>query len=382
MERVLPNQFRNEILRQGGAAVESPRMVIGTEGRYSLRYVPFEHVSRAARLAIVGISPGPNQMAIAYDAFREAAAAGLDDRESLRRAKRAAGFGGPLRDNLARMIEHFGLHRHLGLASALDLWGDASDLLHATSVIPHAAFDGGKPFAGPFEAMMASPLLRGCFERDFVPSLALLPADALFVALGPMPQAALLRCAAEGHIRRDMVLGSFAHPSGNGGTQVRYYLREIPRGELNERDPVRHRAGWLDAAYAQMRASADGLRAAPAARPASPPSPAAAPPAPAPAMTAPAGPAGLHAVISRGRYKGVILRPHVHEDGSYVVSASRFEEDYVHLDDLDEVEDWLDRGYSLRMSNRAEAPDHAPSLIVPASIRGRRAPEPPTGHRP
>lgn len=75
----------------------------------------------------------------------------------------------------------------------------------------------------------------------------------------------------------------------------------------------------------------------------------------------------LHAFVSRGANLGQILFPHLHDDGTYVVSKTRFEDDYVRLSDASDILSWLEKGYGLRMSN----PDKgikAPSLIAPKSI--------------
>lgn len=80
----------------------------------------------------------------------------------------------------------------------------------------------------------------------------------------------------------------------------------------------------------------------------------------------------LHAIVRRGKAAGTILTPHIHADGCYVVSASRYEKDYIRIRSIDEVKEYLGRGYSLRMSNQDEANHRAPSLIAPASIIGWR----------
>ncbi|RWM88949.1 MAG: hypothetical protein EOR84_25625 [Mesorhizobium sp.] len=76
---------------------------------------------------------------------------------------------------------------------------------------------------------------------------------------------------------------------------------------------------------------------------------------------------GLHAFVSRGKRMGELLFPHKHEDGTYVVSKTRFEDDYVRVGNESEILSWLEKGFGLRMSN----PDKgikAPSLIMPESI--------------
>lgn len=75
----------------------------------------------------------------------------------------------------------------------------------------------------------------------------------------------------------------------------------------------------------------------------------------------------LHAFVARGPKAGMILYPHLHADGHYVVSMTRFEKDYLRIQDLGELLSWLRRGYRLRRSNKA-AGVPAPSLVGPRSI--------------
>lgn len=74
----------------------------------------------------------------------------------------------------------------------------------------------------------------------------------------------------------------------------------------------------------------------------------------------------FQAKISRGAHKGKPLYPHLHEDGRYVASTSRFEVDYIRVDTIEELEVLVRSGYSARMSN-PETPN-APSLIVSQNI--------------
>ena len=76
---------------------------------------------------------------------------------------------------------------------------------------------------------------------------------------------------------------------------------------------------------------------------------------------------GLHGFVSRGARAGELLFPHKHEDGTYVVSKTRFEADYVRLTEETDILPWLEKGYGLRMSNPTNG-IAAPSLIMPKSI--------------
>jgi hypothetical protein len=81
----------------------------------------------------------------------------------------------------------------------------------------------------------------------------------------------------------------------------------------------------------------------------------------------PFDPPHLHAFVSRGANAGTILYPHQHRDGRYVVSMTRFEKDYIYVDDGVELLGWLEKGYRLRMSNK-DGGVPAPSLIEPGAV--------------
>ena len=76
----------------------------------------------------------------------------------------------------------------------------------------------------------------------------------------------------------------------------------------------------------------------------------------------------LHAIVKRGKAIGTVLKPHLHPDGAYVVSMSRFKKDYIRLSNESELPSWVERGYRVRMSNPAVPNHKAASLIAPKSI--------------
>ncbi len=74
----------------------------------------------------------------------------------------------------------------------------------------------------------------------------------------------------------------------------------------------------------------------------------------------------IYSTISSGPDTGKHLLPHLHRDGFYVASTSRFEKDYVKVKTLEELEALIRAGYGARL----KAPDslNAPSIIVSANI--------------
>lgn len=247
----IARDFRKALVnyRKGAAP-----LTVDSDGRYSLEYVPFEHVNADARIVIVGITPGATQRDEACEEASRLLRRGLADDEILRRVKKLAAFGGPaMRPNLERMIDALGIMALVGGGRASELWGGRAHLLHATSVVPHAAFVRGKPFAGSFEEIQRVGVLRRSFERDFLPTLRHLRRDVYFIGLGPTPAAALSLAADKGFIDRSRILGWLAHPSKSGGSQVSIYLGERKVEELSDRDPVRYRADALVTAATAMR---------------------------------------------------------------------------------------------------------------------------------
>jgi hypothetical protein len=206
MERNMFKRFSADLRRLGQEGVGVPEFSLGQEGKYSLQYIPFECVNRDAKLVIVGITPGNNQIELAYRTVQELLEAGRPEEEILIEAKKAGAFGGKsMRPNLLKMLRHFQFEKLLGIDDVETMWGVNAELLHSTSVVPHAAFKDSERFNGGFDEIMASPLLARCFLDCFVPSVNEITGKALFVALGPCPQAALNWCVKEGVLRQEQV---------------------------------------------------------------------------------------------------------------------------------------------------------------------------------
>jgi hypothetical protein len=252
--RTLLNRFSPALRMLPADTAAHPSLLLGADDKYNLYYIPFEYANLKAKLVLVGITPGPNQMKLAYEvARRELESAHSVDRV-LREVKRAAAFGGTMRGNLVKMLNHFGFNRLLDIEDAASLWDDKTDLVQTTSVVLFAAFTRqGKMFNGSFEEVTSSPLLFECFQEWFVEEVKQLPENAMYVAMGPTPLDALRWCVKHGALRADQIMGSFAHPSPSGGSAVSYYLRERKLGDLNPKDPVRYRTEWLNKAYDEMK---------------------------------------------------------------------------------------------------------------------------------
>ena len=70
-------------------------------------------------------------------------------------------------------------------------------------------------------------------------------------------------------------------------------------------------------------------------------------------------------IAKTGKFAGKEYYPHLHQDGYYVVSPTRFENDYIRVKTLDEVYENFKEGLKVRMSHNRISP----SLISPKSIK-------------
>jgi hypothetical protein len=92
------------------------------DGWMALYYAPFDYVNEAARIILMGITPGRWQMCEACLAARQAIARGATDDEVLREAKNKASFAGPMRANLVGMLDGIGIALQLDVASCASLF--------------------------------------------------------------------------------------------------------------------------------------------------------------------------------------------------------------------------------------------------------------------
>jgi hypothetical protein len=225
---------------------QDPALLIAQEGVISAHYAPFEWINPAARVVLVGITPGKVQ---AVNALREAQRALLEGASTevvLARAKQTGAFSGPMRQNLIALLDRVGLHDWLGLGSCSDLFGQAGHLLQTASALQFPVFVDGANYNGAPDPTK-SALLRAQLLEHFAPMARALP-SAVFVPLGPVPTKALTWLADQGHLSPARVLHGMPHPSGANAERIAYFLGKKDRSALSSKtDP-----GRLDAALTHL----------------------------------------------------------------------------------------------------------------------------------
>jgi hypothetical protein len=116
------------------------KTLIAREHNLSVHFVPFGHFPENARIALIGITPGFEQMRLAYEAARDFRETVVEEIDLYRICGAAAGFGGPMRKILVGMLEEIGIHEAMGLHTAAELFhADRTDVIRA-SELQHPVF--------------------------------------------------------------------------------------------------------------------------------------------------------------------------------------------------------------------------------------------------
>lgn len=193
--------------------IEAPRILlidsaVSTGKRVDVAFAPFDHVNLDAKIVIVGLTPGRQQMRNALvEAHRCLKTAHSYD-DAMRSAKVFASFSGPMRTNLVAMLDSIGVNRALDITSTADFWKEDSRHAHFTSALRYPVFVNGENFSGT-PSMLSTPILYKHLMQWFAAEVAAIP-NAIFVPLGPKVTEAVNAVAQELRLNPRQVLSGLA----------------------------------------------------------------------------------------------------------------------------------------------------------------------------
>lgn len=199
-------------------------LLVGREGRLSVFYAPVDSINVKAKVVLVGLTPGWQQMRIAIDTYCSARRERLSPDRAQESAKGAASFAG-MRNRIVMWLDELGLQRRLGIPSTGVLFDDRA-LLHTTSLIRYPVFVGEQHtnYRGVSPKPEDSPLLRGLISDLLVPELASIP-NALVVPMGSAVSRAITHLTLT---NSDRCLIGFPHPSGANGHGPKQFVSSRP----------------------------------------------------------------------------------------------------------------------------------------------------------
>jgi hypothetical protein len=147
----------------------NPELLLWQDGPLSAFYAPWDWVNTAARVMLVGITPGNFQ---ATEALREAQRClqeGLTIEETLRRANAVGSFSGPMRSNLVTMLDGVGLDGALSIDSTARLFDTGHHLAAKASAISYPLFVNGQNYGGGNPSLIRHPVLRSFVRASLAP---------------------------------------------------------------------------------------------------------------------------------------------------------------------------------------------------------------------
>lgn len=206
-------------IRAYGGDAKAESLLLTRDGDISVFYAPFEYINTAAKVVLVGITPGPSQADNALKAAQASLRAGGTAQQAQVAAKLTGGFSGDLRDNLVAMLQTAGVHRLVGAPDAGALFDSHRNLVHTASVVPFPAFRAGRPFNG---APMSVPVLKDLALEHFGLVAKALP-GAHYVAMGDKVLSALQNLSKAGVIKERQILGALQHPSTANNERVAFF---------------------------------------------------------------------------------------------------------------------------------------------------------------
>jgi hypothetical protein len=240
-------------LRQVTAPERIPdAFLLAREGKLSTYYIPFESINTAAKVVVVGITPGFNQWKNALAEAQRQLACGAAPDAVLHAARLAGAFSGAIRPNLVALLDAIGVQRWLGIASCVSVFGADAGMMQVTSILRHAVFVNGKNYSGA-PAMTRTPYLQQQIMAWFADEAALLQ-DALFIPMGSTVGEGLDWLAARGILRPERILHGLPHPSGANAERVAYFLGRKDKSTLSANTNGDQIDAARTALYAQVAA--------------------------------------------------------------------------------------------------------------------------------
>jgi hypothetical protein len=232
---------------------DSQSLRIAESNGFHIQYAPFDYVNERARVVLVGLTPGGQQMRNAVLAYQQCIRRGDSVVEALRLAKCAASFSGPMRANLLACLDKIGIPALLKIGSASELFAERADLVHYTSAVRYPAFFQGKNYSGT-PPILSVPLLRRSMESWMGEEMRLLP-NAIYIPLGPAVAASLISLAESVGVSRKQIFSGMPHPSGANSERIQYFLGNKHRDRLS----AKTNAEKIDAQRIQLLSQVSAL---------------------------------------------------------------------------------------------------------------------------
>ena len=124
-------------------------------------YAPFDFINSKAKIVIVGITPGLQQMLQSYEVINQG--------KSFKEVKDLSSFKGSMRTGLIKYLDELEINTILKIKSCETLFNKNSKYLHTTSLVKYPVFDKGKNYSGT--NILKKKMLLDFIEKNFLKEL-------------------------------------------------------------------------------------------------------------------------------------------------------------------------------------------------------------------
>ena len=185
------------------STVTNKNFLIKREDNIEIYYAPFDYINSKAKIMIVGITPGLQQMLQSFEAVNEG--------RSLKEVKDLSSFKGSMRTTLIKYLDALNINKKLKIKSCESLFNINSKYLHSTSLIKYPVFDKGRNYSG--SGLLKKKILLDFLEEHFVKELKKLD-KTIIVPLGNTVSSIIDYLNNEFKLNLKCFLKGFPHPSG------------------------------------------------------------------------------------------------------------------------------------------------------------------------
>jgi len=185
------------------STVTNNKFLLNKEGDLEIYYAPFDYVNSKAKIMIVGITPGLQQMLQSFQV--------INDGKSLKEVKDLCSFKGSMRTTLIKYLDELKVNKKLKINSCESLFNLHSKYLHTTSLVKYPVFDKGKNYSG--SNILKKKILIEFIEKNFLKELKTLK-KAIIIPLGNTVSSTIEYLNNKYNLKLTCFLKGFPHPSG------------------------------------------------------------------------------------------------------------------------------------------------------------------------
>ena len=200
----------------------SKDFLVNKDGNIEIYFAPFDYINSKAKIVIVGITPGLQQMIQSFQVIK--------DGKSLKEVKDLSSFKGSMRTTLIKYMDELKINKILKIKSCESLFNLDSKYLHTTSLVKYPVFDKGRNYSGT--NILKKKILLDFIEKNFLEELKTLK-KSIIVPLGNTVSSTIEYLNSKYNLKLECFLKGFPHPSGaNARKNIQFKENKISMVKL------------------------------------------------------------------------------------------------------------------------------------------------------